>query len=95
MATRFKLDPAHPPRPTQAEQARLRSAATVRRIRATTGLSQSAFATTFQINLARLRDLEQARTIADSALLAYLAVIEHDPAAVRVALHAANRPDAA
>jgi hypothetical protein len=35
---------------------------------------------------ARLRDLEQGRTHADSALLAYLTVIEKDPEAVRRAL---------
>jgi putative transcriptional regulator len=49
-------------------------------------LSQAAFAKTYRINVARLRDLEQGRTQADSALLAYLTVIERDPDAVRRAL---------
>jgi putative transcriptional regulator len=40
----------------------------------------------YRIGLARLRDLEQGRTQADSALLAYLTVIEKEPAAVRRAL---------
>ena len=70
----------------KAELGKLRSASLVRRARAHTGLSQAAFAKTYRINAGRLRDLEQGRTQADSALLAYLAVIEKEPEAVRRAL---------
>jgi putative transcriptional regulator len=75
---------------TEAELARIRSAQAFRRVRARTGLSQAAFAAAYHINPARLRDLEQARTAADSALLAYLAVIEREPDLVRHTLHAAH-----
>jgi putative transcriptional regulator len=71
---------------TKDELGKVRSARLVRRARAHTGLSQAAFASTYRINAARLRDLEQGRTQADSALLAYLTVIEKDPEAVRRAL---------
>jgi putative transcriptional regulator len=67
---------------------KLRTARAVRLARLNAGLSQSVFARTYRINLARLRDLEQGRTQADSALLAYLTVIEKDPESVRRALEA-------
>jgi putative transcriptional regulator len=67
-------DPDNPPL-TEDELARMRSARFVRQVREKLGLSQSAFAKRFHINLARLRDLEQGRTAADSALVAYLQVI--------------------
>ncbi len=78
-------DPDNPPL-TDDELARIASAHRVRAVRAQTGLSQQRFADTYRINLARLRDLEQGRTRADSALLAYLAVIEGEPEAVLRAL---------
>ncbi len=78
-------DPDNPPL-TDDELGRLRTSRLVRAARANTGLSQSAFARAYRINLARLRDLEQGRTQADSALLAYLTVIEKEPAAVERAL---------
>lgn len=65
------------------ELARLEAAATVRAVRARTGLSQDRFAKTYRISVGRLRDLEQGRTKADSALLAYLAVIDREPEVVR------------
>jgi putative transcriptional regulator len=68
------------------ELARLEAAATVRSVRAKTGLSQNRFAKAYRISVGRLRDLEQGRTRADSALLAYLAVIDREPEAVRRAL---------
>lgn len=80
-----KGDPDNPPL-TAEELARLEAAATVRSVRARTGLSQDRFARTYRISVGRLRDLEQGRTRADSALLAYLAVIDRDPEAVRRAL---------
>jgi putative transcriptional regulator len=67
-------DPDNPPL-TDEELARMRSARLVRQVRERSGLSQSAFAKRFHINLGRLRDLEQGRTTADSALAAYLQVI--------------------
>jgi putative transcriptional regulator len=67
-------DPDNPPF-TDEELARVRSVKLIREVRAKTGLSQAAFAKRFHINLARLRDLEQGRTAADSALVAYLQVI--------------------
>ena len=54
------------------------------------GLSQTEFAQAFHINVARLRDLEQGRTQADSALLAYLTVIDEAPDTVRRALRSAG-----
>lgn len=78
-------DPDNPPMDDE-ELARMEAAQTVRRVRARTGLSQNQFAATFRINIGRLRDLEQGRTKADSALLAYLAVIYREPEAVKRAL---------
>jgi putative transcriptional regulator len=68
------------------ELSKVRSAWVVRQARLHSGLSQAAFAKTYRINVARLRDLEQGRTQADSALLAYLTVIEREPETVRRAL---------
>jgi putative transcriptional regulator len=68
------------------EIARIEAARTVRRVRAGTGLSQARFAQAFRINVGRLRDLEQGRTMADSALLAYLRVIDQEPELVKRAL---------
>jgi putative transcriptional regulator len=62
------------------------TAEVVRRTRAHTGLSQDRFAKRYRISVGRLRDLEQGRTKADSALLAYMAVIEREPEAVERAL---------
>ena len=70
----------------QDELGKLRSARLVRQARQHTGLSQVAFARAYRINVARLRDLEQGRTQADSAMLAYLTVIAKDPDSVRRAL---------
>jgi putative transcriptional regulator len=78
-------DPDNPPL-TAAELARMTSARLVRRVRRSTGLSQSQFAARFRINPARLRDLERGRTRADSALTAYLKVIASAPDAVLAAL---------
>jgi putative transcriptional regulator len=59
-------------------------------VRTGSGLSHAEFARTFHINLARLRDFEQARTQADGALLAYLEVIDEAPDVVRRALRKAS-----
>ena len=78
-------DAENPPL-TADELARMEAASMVRRVRARTGLSQDRFARQYRISVGRLRDLEQGRTRADSALLAYLAVIDQEPEAVNRAL---------
>ena len=80
-----QADADNPPL-TPAELARMEAASVVRRVRARTGLSQDRFAKRYRISVGRLRDLEQGRTTADSALLAYLAVIDREPDAVNRAL---------
>jgi putative transcriptional regulator len=71
---------------SEEEVARMAIGAPIQRIRRRTGLSQAQFAAQYRINLARLRDLEQGRTHPDSALLAYLTVIDKEPELVRRAL---------
>ena len=78
-------DPDNPPL-TDDELARMAAARRVQAIRRHSGLSQARFAAEYRINVGRLRDLEQGRTRADSALLAYLAVIEREPLMVKRAL---------
>jgi putative transcriptional regulator len=85
MTTAAEADTDNPPL-TDTELNKLRATRAVRQARQRSGLSQTVFARTYRINLARLRDLEQGRTQADSALLAYLTVIEKDPESVRRAL---------
>jgi putative transcriptional regulator len=87
IAAAAEADLDNPPL-SHAELGKVRSARIVRQARIQSGLSQAAFAKTYRINVARLRDLEQGRTQADSALLAYLTVIEKDPESVRRALGA-------
>lgn len=71
---------------TADEMARLEAASLVRRVRRRTGLSQGSFAKRYRISVGRLRDLEQGRTRPDSALVAYLTVIDSEPDAVNRAL---------
>jgi putative transcriptional regulator len=75
-------DPDNPPM-TEEELARMEAGVPIQRIRRRTGLSQAQFAAQYRINLARLRDLEQGRTRADSALLAYLTLIDREPDVVK------------
>jgi putative transcriptional regulator len=75
-------DPDNPPL-TEDELARIYSARRIQTIRKRTGLSQARFAAEYRINVGRLRDLEQGRTLADSALLAYLTVIDREPELVK------------
>ena len=77
-----EADADNPPL-SDIELSKVRSARIVRQARLRSGLSQAAFAKTYRINVARLRDLEQGRTQADSALLAYLTVIDREPEIVR------------
>lgn len=81
-------DPDNPPW-TEEELARGWAARELRLTREKTGLSQSRFAQRYRINLARLRDIEQGRTMPDSAFLAYIQVINREPEAVDRALNAA------
>jgi putative transcriptional regulator len=55
----------------------------VRRARQKLRLTQKEFAHRFDINLRRLQDWEQGRVAPDSAILAYLKVIEREPELVR------------
>jgi putative transcriptional regulator len=80
-----EADADNPPL-SDIELSKVRSARVVRQARLRSGLSQAGFAKMYHINVARLRDLEQGRTQADSALLAYLTVIEREPEIVRRAL---------
>ena len=80
-------DPDNPPL-NEDELERLGSAALVKRTRIASGLSQQDFAARYRINYHRLRDLERGRTVADSALQAYLTVILRQRAAVDLALSA-------
>lgn len=82
-------DPDNPPL-SDDELARMAASREVRRVRAQSGFSQAGFAQAYHINVARLRDLEQGRTKADSALQAYLAVIDAAPETVRRALNGAK-----
>ena len=83
-------DPDNPPL-TEDERARMAAARRVQAVRRRTGLSQARFAVEYHINVGRLRDLERGRTRPDSALLAYLTVIEHEPDVVKRVL--AGRAD--
>ena len=78
-------DPDNPPL-TEAELQIFDDVRFIRSVRDKTGMSQAEFARTYQINLARLRDLEQGRTRPDSALRAYLTVIAQRPDVVTACL---------
>ncbi len=80
-----EADPDNPPL-TEEEMARARPANPMRRAREATGLSQPRFADRYRIHVARVRDIEQGRSQADSALEAYLRVIELETKAVDRAL---------
>src|ERR1700677_1883890 len=82
-------DPDNPPLDAE-ELGRIAAAREVRAVRTRSGLTQAEFARAFHINVARLRDLEQARTRADSVILAYLKVIDEAPDVVRHALRKAS-----
>ena len=63
-------------------------AARVLRVRWHTGLSQSAFAETYGLDLDHLRAVERCEAEPDDALRAYLTVIDRAPDVVRAALSA-------
>ena len=58
----------------------------VREVREGLGLAQSEFAQQFGLSLRSLQEWEQARRLPDTAVMAYLRVIERNPKAVRSAL---------
>jgi putative transcriptional regulator len=61
----------------------------VQAIRASTGLSQEAFAMRYGFSAAAVRDWEQGRRKPEQAARTLLLVIAHNPRAVEEALHAA------
>ncbi|MEQ8266443.1 MAG: helix-turn-helix domain-containing protein [Parvibaculum sp.] len=67
------------PELTDDQLERAKAARFVKTVRAEVGLSQEAFADRYRINLARLRDWEQARSKPDSAIVAYFKVIRREP----------------
>lgn len=69
-----------------AQLERGRFARDVRDLRARLGLTQSAFADRFAINLARLQNWEQGRTSPDSVAIAYVKVIARHPEMVEAAV---------
>ena len=58
----------------------------VREVREGLGLAQSEFAERFGLSIRSLQEWEQARRLPDTAVLAYLRVIERNPKAVQSAL---------
>jgi putative transcriptional regulator len=58
----------------------------VRRVRWHTGLSQEAFARAFHIDVGQLRAFERGELEPDTAVVAYLTVIDRDPELVQRAL---------
>jgi len=72
---------------TDEEFERGHGAVLARRARASTGLSQNAFAARFGIPAGSLRDWEQGRRAPDAAARSYLRVIARMPDAVAKALH--------
>jgi putative transcriptional regulator len=71
---------------TETELAQSFRPADITAMRKRLGLSQSAFATRFQINLRTLQDWEQGRRAPEEIARTYLRVIAHDPDLVAAAL---------
>jgi putative transcriptional regulator len=81
-------DPDNPPL-TEEEFANIKMIQLLRGARSRTGLNQAQFAARYRINVTRLRDWKQGRSVPDSAALAYLQVIAREPEAVDRAMSAA------
>ena len=64
----------------------IRSSALIHRVRWHTGLNQTQFAEAYRIDLDHLRSLERGDLQPDPLLVAYLTVIDREPARVRAAL---------
>jgi putative transcriptional regulator len=84
------IDDRDNPPSTDEELARGRAARFIRQTRENTGLSQAKFAERYRINKRRLQDLEQGRTMPDSAFLAYIAVIRRNHTLVENAIREAE-----
>ena len=78
-------DPDNPPM-TDDELSRMERFWIAKQVRKATKLSQAEFAHAYHFSLGRLRDLEQGRTFPDTAIRAYLKLIEADPEGVRAKL---------
>jgi putative transcriptional regulator len=79
-------DPDNPPL-TDEEIDRFTAARLAKQARQKLALTQQEFAARYRINYGRLRDIEQGRNVRpDTALIAYLRVIEREPDAVLRAL---------
>ena len=79
-------DPDNPPL-TDEEIDRFVAARLAKEARRKQALTQAEFAKRYHINYGRLRDIEQGRNVRpDTALIAYLRVIEREPEAVSRAL---------
>jgi putative transcriptional regulator len=63
----------------------------VREVRERAGLSQGQFAERYGFNPRTLQDWEQGRRNPDSAVRAYLTVIDHNPDAVTKALRGSHK----
>ena len=59
----------------------------IRLVREGLGMNQAEFARRFHINIARLRDWEQGRTLPDGVERSYLRVIARDPSFVEQAVN--------
>ena len=85
-------DPALEPRSFQETAApaasfdAVASSVLIHRVRWHTGLSQADFAAAYRIDAEQLRDLERGLVRPDSALMAYLVVIDRAPEVVLAAL---------
>lgn len=88
--TRRRVEPDPDAPLTDAEFERGRTALLARRARATTGLSQEAFAARYGFALASIRDWEQGRRHPDTAARSYLRVIAAIPEAVAEAMREAG-----
>jgi putative transcriptional regulator len=79
---------SHQERWTEEAQAfdSVASRALIHRVRWHTGLSQADFAAAYRIGLDHLRELERGLVQPDSALVAYLTVIDRAPEVVSAAL---------
>ena len=71
---------------TEEELARLFRPRTLRELRERLGLSQTAFAERFRINLRTLQDWEQGRRVPEDVARTYLRVIERAPEVVAAVL---------
>jgi putative transcriptional regulator len=75
---------------TGRQLARMMRVPDVRRVRLKLGMTQAGFAKAFKLSLGTVRDWEQGRFSPESPARVLLAVIEHEPAAVRRALKASE-----